>query len=155
MTWDGTERRMVDKRFEIAMDDVHELQGNVSGLRSDMRLFNKIVGLATVIVLLLIATTIAQLNDLHKRSVTNRAANKIAQQVTIDAVNCILLNLHEHREANEFAHRTLAGAVHADYNEPAELIPREVAAAVGQSCDRLNKELNQIETQTTTTTATK
>lgn len=150
MIWDGKERRTVDKRFETAMDDVHELQGNVSGLRSDMRLFNRIVGLTTVLVLLLVITTIVQLNDLHRRSVTNRAANKIAQQVTIDAVDCILLNLHQHREANEFAHRVLAGAVHAEYNEPLEFIPKDVTDAVLGSCDRLDVELNQITTTTTT-----
>lgn len=149
MTWDGNDRRVVDKHFETAMDDVHELQGNVSGLRSDMHLFNRIVGLTTVLVLLLVVTTIVQLNDLHHRSVTNRQANKIAQQVTIDAVDCILLNLHQHREANEFAHKVLAGALHAEYNEPLGLIPQQVADAVLGSCDRLDRELNQITTSTT------
>lgn len=148
MTWDGKERRAVDIRFEAAMGDVHELQDNVTGLRRDMVLFNRLVGLVTVIVLLLVATTIAQLNDLHHRSVNNRAANQTAQRITIDAVNCILLNLHQHREANEFAHRKLATAAGLDYNEPSELIPQQVADAVLQSCDHLSQELSV----TTTTT---
>lgn len=149
--WDGKERRVTDERFEAAMDDVHELQGNVSGLRTDMRLFNRVVGLTTVIVLLLVVTTIAQLNDLHRRSISNRAANKTAQQVTIDAVNCILLNLHQHREANEFAHKLITNGLHEDYNEPLEFVPRDITAAVQGSCDALDKELGVLTTTTTTT----
>lgn len=140
--WDGKERRVVDARFEAAMDDVKMLDQNVGSLRRDMKLFNKLVGLVTVIVILLIATTIAQLNDLHNRSIVNRTANRAAQVITINAVNCILHSLHQHREANEYAHQLIAqqGVAHPiPYTEPPELVPPPESDAVKASCTELDK----------------
>lgn len=168
--WDGNERRtaipMERKLDAVERALVHVAEGMESFVSSDeidrriayeQRQRNKmfaIIGVGVLVAVLSTFVSIAQLRDLHNRSVRNRAANAAGAQLTISAVNCILYSLNEHRQANEFAHRTLAAGVHVPYNEPAELMPPASTEDLRQSCDVLRRFLAIPTTTTTVTTTT-
>lgn len=154
--WDGNERRhgeMSQVRAELStVRDalVHVAEGMESFVSTDeidrriayeRRQRNKltaVIGVGVLVAVLSTFVSIAQLNDLHKRSIRNRQANAQAQEFTRAAINCILFSLNEHRQANEFAHKTLANGIHTPYNEPPDLMPRPASPEVAKSCDTLN-----------------
>lgn len=155
--WDGRERRRDDLtqvRTELStVRDalVHVAEGMESFVSTDeidrridyeRRQRNKlstIIGVGVLVAILSTFVSIAQLNDLHRRSVRNRQANQQAQEFTRAAINCILDSLNQHRLANEYAHRTLAGGLHTHYDEPPELMPHPSTPEVAMSCDTLNR----------------
>ena len=168
--WDGRERRRDDLtqvRAELStVRDalVHVAEGMESFVSTDeidrrisyeRRQRNKlstIIGIGVLVAVLSTFVSIAQLRDLHDRSVRNRNANRIAQQITIDAVSCIIHSLNQHRDANEFAHQLLAKKIGAPYDEPPELHPPVEEPSQAMSCDRLNAALTQTRTSSTSIT---
>jgi len=164
MTWDGEERRKVPTdnltgvRAELnavktALLDVAngltqvapraEVEAMVNTERRARARFQAAIAVGVVVAILSIFVSIAQLRDLHNRSVRNRAASRMAAELTYNAVNCILSSLNLHREANEFAHREVAAKLKIPYDEPEQLIPPKTSDELKQSCMKFNESLGR------------
>jgi hypothetical protein len=155
--WDGNERRQselssVRAELSTVRDAlVHVAEGMESFVSTDeidrrieyerrqRTKLTAVIGIGVLVAIVSTFVSIAQLNDLHRRSVANRVANRQSAEFTRAAVNCILYSLNEHRQANEFAHKTIANGIHIDYNEPVALMPKPSSPELSASCDTLNR----------------
>lgn len=157
--WDGTERRsdelsgvkaelstvrealiLVSRGMESFVS-TEEIDRRIAYEERQRRKMSGVLGLGILVAIMSIGLNIAQVQDLHHRAIINRESNKTAQKVTVDAVNCILHSLHQHRDANEYAHQLIASSLAhpAPYREPADLVPGPEEDAVKTSCTELSR----------------
>lgn len=98
-----------------------------------------LLGVGIFVVLLSVCASILQLRDLHDRSVLNRKANRAAQRVTVDAVNCIRYSLSEHRWVNEEYHREQAVSLKLPLPSHSPLPPRPTTEQITAACVRFDE----------------
>lgn len=118
-----------------------EIDARIGYERSQRNKLLGVMGVGIVVVVASLGVNIAQLRDLHDRSVANRSKNSAAAAVTINAVDCILASLTIHREANEFAHHAIVSGLKVPYDEPKELVPPELTPRLAGACDAFNRAL--------------
>lgn len=169
--WDGIERRREERR--VAQDsnnaNIETLQVELIRVRrglaevadamiprpevesrfDSVHRLNIVLLVGIVVAILSTGVSISAVRDLRHQAGTRAKANKEAQQLGLDAVNCLRYNLLEHRWVNEEYHKEQAVALHLPLPAHSALPERPTAEQINMACDRFNAVVGGPPTPTT------